>query len=57
LSKGKNPKKEDLQVISNYFSQLEHSLDLQSAMIHATKICKALIEILKLKKIPGDAEF
>jgi hypothetical protein len=57
LSKGKNLNKEDLLAISSYLSQLKHSLDLQSAVIRATKICRALIEILKLKKIPGDAEF
>jgi hypothetical protein len=57
LSEGKNLKKEDIQAISGYLSQLEHSPDLQSAVIRATKIRRALMEILKLKKIPGDAEF
>jgi hypothetical protein len=57
LSEGKNPNKEDLQAISSYLGQLEHSPDLQSAVIRATKICRSLMEILKLKKIPGDAEF
>jgi hypothetical protein len=57
LSEGKTPKKEDMQAISGYLGQLEHSPDLQSAVIRATKIRRALTEILKLKKIPGDAEF
>jgi hypothetical protein len=57
LSEGKNPKKEDMQAISSYLGQLEHSPDLHSAVIRATKIRRALTEILKLKKIPGDAEF
>jgi hypothetical protein len=46
-----------MQAISGYLSQLEHSPDLQNAVIRATKIRRALMEILKLKKIPGDAEF
>ncbi len=46
-----------MQAISGYLGQLEHSPDLQSAVIRATKIRRALTEILKLKKIPGDAEF
>jgi hypothetical protein len=57
LSEGKNPKIEDMQAISSYLGQLEHSPDLQSAVIRATKIRRALMEILKLKIIPGDAEF
>ena len=57
MSKGKNPKIEDMQAISSYLGQLKHSPDLQSAVIRATKIRRALMEILKLKKIPGDAEF
>jgi hypothetical protein len=57
LSESKNPKKEDMLAISSYLGQLEHSPDLQSAVIRATKIRRALMEILKLKKILGDAEF
>jgi hypothetical protein len=57
LSKGKTPKKEDMQAISGYLSQLEHSSDLQGTVIRATKIRRALMETLELEKIPGDAEF
>jgi hypothetical protein len=57
LFKGKNLRKEDLQAISSYLGQLEQSLNLLSAVIRATKICRALMEILKLNKIPSDAEF
>jgi hypothetical protein len=57
LSEGKNPKKEDLGAISSYLNQLEHGPDLQSSVIRATKIRRALTGILELKKIPGDGEF
>ncbi len=46
-----------MQAISSYLGQLEHSSDLQSTVIQATKIRRALIETLELENIPGDAEF
>jgi hypothetical protein len=57
LSKGKNLKKEDMQAISSYLGQLKHSSNLQSDVIRATKIRRALMEILKLKVIPSESEF
>jgi hypothetical protein len=57
LSKDKNPKKADMQAISGHLYQLEDSADLQSDAIRATKIHRALTEILKLEIIPGGSEF
>lgn len=57
LTKGQDPKEEEMKQMSEYVGKLEGYSDLEVSIIRATKINKVLKAILKLSTIPKEEEY
>ncbi|KAJ4295695.1 hypothetical protein N0V88_004397 [Collariella sp. IMI 366227] len=57
LTRGQEPKEDEMKLMSNYITKLEGFPNLEVSIIRATKINKVLKEILKLDNIPKEEEF
>ncbi|KAH8820771.1 hypothetical protein F5884DRAFT_745116 [Xylogone sp. PMI_703] len=57
LSKDHEPIEEDIELMSEYISQLEADTNLEASIIRITKINKVLKAILKRDNIPKEDEF
>lgn len=57
LVRKQEPRKDDMQEMSNYLAQLESFPDLEASIIQSTKIHKVMVAILKLERLPKDDGF
>ncbi|KAF2146806.1 uncharacterized protein K452DRAFT_294341 [Aplosporella prunicola CBS 121167] len=57
LTRDQPPKEEEMQQMSEHFSDLERRTDIEVSIIKETKINKVLKAIIKLDSIPKDEEY